>query len=171
MFEKLIRCGVAALVLGCGVLSVEAAPSRNAAGYRAAAEKGDARAQNELGMCYFKGEGVEKDPKLAEYWIRKAAEQGYAPAQCNLGRCCLAFHKGEDAIRQALHWFRKSAEQGYPEAQAALGAGYAYGIGGLPKDPELAASWIRKSAEQGYPFGQVLLGRCCWAGAMKPARG
>ncbi|MCD7798298.1 MAG: SEL1-like repeat protein, partial [Akkermansiaceae bacterium] len=37
------------------------------------AEQGDAEAQYELGVCYFKGEGVEKDEKEAVRWYRKAA--------------------------------------------------------------------------------------------------
>ena len=46
--------------------------------YRKAAEKGDAKAQYKLGVCYADGEGVSKDLKQAVYWWKKSAEQGYA---------------------------------------------------------------------------------------------
>ena len=55
--------------------------------YKAKAEKGDAKAQSNLGVCYMKGEGVEKDFKEAAKWFRKAADQDFALAQSNLATC------------------------------------------------------------------------------------
>ena len=49
--------------------------------YLAAAEKGDAQAQYNLGWCYVNGDGVAKDLKQAVYWYRKAADQGHAEAK------------------------------------------------------------------------------------------
>ena len=46
-----------------------------------AAEQGDAEAQNNLGRCYVKGDGVEKDEKEAAEWLRKAADQGFELAK------------------------------------------------------------------------------------------
>ena len=45
------------------------------------AEQGNAEAQYKLGICYFLGRGVEKDPAKAVRWFKKAAEQGHANAQ------------------------------------------------------------------------------------------
>lgn len=45
------------------------------------ADKGEAEAQFNLGQCYARGEGVEKDPSRAFTWCRKAADQGYPEAQ------------------------------------------------------------------------------------------
>ena len=45
------------------------------------AEAGDAVAQNNLGICYYKGSGVEKDVAQAVTWWHRAAEQGHAEAQ------------------------------------------------------------------------------------------
>jgi TPR repeat protein len=53
--------------------------------YRKSAEKGDAQAQNDLGLCYARGDGVEKDEAQAVLWYRIAAEQGNSEAQINLG--------------------------------------------------------------------------------------
>ena len=47
----------------------------------ALAEKGDARAQRELGRAYFYGRGVSKDIIEGVKWYRRAAEQGNAPSQ------------------------------------------------------------------------------------------
>lgn len=53
------------------------------------AERGDARAQLELGQAYAKGDGVEKDMGKSFFWIRQAAEQGHASSQNSLGLCYL----------------------------------------------------------------------------------
>ena len=60
------------------------------------AGKGDAAAQFNLGLCYAKGEGVEKDDSRAVTWYRKSAEQGYAEAQLNLARC---YYGGEGVAK------------------------------------------------------------------------
>ncbi|MCX6947738.1 MAG: tetratricopeptide repeat protein [Verrucomicrobia bacterium] len=51
------------------------------------AKAGDAKAQFDLGLCYVRADGVNKDNKEFLKWLTKSAKQGYAPAQCNLGRC------------------------------------------------------------------------------------
>ena len=55
---------------------------------RAAAEKGNASAQDVLGDCYQYGWFVKKDFAAAIAWYKKAAEQGNAAAQRSLGWCC-----------------------------------------------------------------------------------
>jgi hypothetical protein len=52
---------------------------------RAVAEKGDVRAQLDLGVLHMKGEDGRKDPVLAARWFAKAAEQGDPEALYNLG--------------------------------------------------------------------------------------
>jgi TPR repeat protein len=52
--------------------------------YKRLAEKGDARAQNDLGFLYSVGQGVAQDFKAAIVWFRKAAQQGHAPALMHL---------------------------------------------------------------------------------------
>ena len=45
--------------------------------YRKAADKGDAKAQSNLGSMYFSGlGGLQKNEKEALKWFKKAAEQG-----------------------------------------------------------------------------------------------
>ena len=49
------------------------------------AMQGEAYAQYNLGLIYFKGEGVPKNDAEAVKWFRKAADQGHAKAQFNQG--------------------------------------------------------------------------------------
>jgi tetratricopeptide (TPR) repeat protein len=53
--------------------------------WRPLAEKGDAKAQNNLGLTYRDGLGVLQDYAQALKWFGKAADQGDAFAQYNLG--------------------------------------------------------------------------------------
>ncbi|MDD5376052.1 tetratricopeptide repeat protein, partial [Acidithiobacillus sp.] len=60
-------------------------------GYRKAAAQGDAGAENNLGVAYNYGNGVDKNFSRAVYWYRKAADQGNPSAQTNLG---VAYYQG-----------------------------------------------------------------------------
>ncbi|MCH2096393.1 MAG: caspase family protein [Rhodobacteraceae bacterium] len=125
--------------------------------YKAAAQRGDPTAQNNLGALYTNGLGVEQDDIQAVSWYRKAAEQGNARAQNNLG---LMYRNGrgleQDDI-QAVSWYRKAAEQGNASAQTNLGWMYRNGRG-VEQDDIQAVSWFRKAAEQGNAISQHSLG-------------
>ena len=56
----------------------------NLATVRGAAEHGDAKAQNQLGLLYDEGRVVPKNQAEAVKWYRKAAEQGLASAPAPL---------------------------------------------------------------------------------------
>ena len=97
--------------------------------YRLAAAQGYATAQDNLGLCYAKGEGVKQDYAEAVKWFRLSAEQGNATAQNNLGNC---YHNGNGVTQdyaEAVKWYRLSAEQGYARAQCNLGLCYYKGDG------------------------------------------
>jgi len=49
-----------------------------------AAKKGDAYAQNIVGVRYAAGEGARKNAVEALKWYRKSAQQGFAKAQSNI---------------------------------------------------------------------------------------
>jgi uncharacterized protein len=53
--------------------------------WMAAAEAGDAEAQNNVGEIYERGLGTEPNYEAALIWYRKAADQSYSPALFNLG--------------------------------------------------------------------------------------
>ena len=96
---------------------------------KAKAEKGDAKAQYNLGGMYYKGEGVKKDDKQAFRFYLKAALQGDPAAQARLGTC---YRLGEGVKQNAdssVRWYRKAAEQGLTRAQYNLGVTYVQGDG------------------------------------------
>ena len=71
---------------------------------RRLAEKGDARAQLELGLMYANGEGVLKDDAEAVRWYRLAAEQGHGGAQNNLGLMCATGAGVAQDLAEAVKW-------------------------------------------------------------------
>jgi len=130
---------------------------------RKAAEHGDAEAQYELGVFFFKAKNIEQ----AVFWWQKAAEHGDAEAQYNLGVLYYTGDGTEKDLVQAAFWWRKAAEQGKAEAQNNLGACYHTGTG-VAQDLERAIFWYRKAAEQGDADAQCSLGTAFYDGSGVP---
>ncbi len=121
------------------------------------ANKGDACAQNNLGLMYEKGHGVEQSYEKAVEWYLKAAEQGFARAQNNLG---VMYNNGtgvEQSYEKAREWVLKAVEQGLASAQCNLGLMYDNGRG-VDQSYEKAVEWYLKAAEQGFASAQNNLG-------------
>jgi len=79
---------------------------------RKAAENGDAKAQNSLGVMHAEGKGLPKNYQEALRWFRKAAELEFALAQYNLSSM---YHKGKGVPKndeESFKWCRKAAERG-----------------------------------------------------------
>lgn len=139
-------------------------PEQAAAWYRAAADKGYAKAQNEIGVLYWIGEGVEKDKAEAVRWYHKAAFQHDATAMFNIGT---SYYNGEGVNASstlAYAWFLLSAEAGnaagldaakrsesehaiFNDACVAIGSMYEAGQE-LPRDLQLAAAWYKKASSR-----------------------
>ncbi len=95
-------------------------PQLAAKHFRIAAEKGYARAQHKLGVCYALGKGVAQNQELAVAWYQKAAAQGFAEAEYNLGvRYILGKGVEKDPVK-GRELYRRAAENGYEEAIKAL---------------------------------------------------
>ena len=114
---------------------------------RAAAAKGDASAQVELGMYYVRGDGLAKDSAQGVAWIRKAADQGDVMGQYLLGM----FYQSDVGVvaqdlAQGAEWFRKAAEQGLPDAQHMFGIILGEGGRGVPKDVIESLKWLNLAA-------------------------
>ena len=127
--------------------------------YSLAAEKGYAKAQCKLGICYYYGYGIEKDLAKAVEWYTKAAEQGDADAQSILGFCYEYGTGVKKDLTKAVEWYTQTAEQGDADAQYYLGNCYEYGTG-VEKDLAKAVEWYTKAAEQGDADAQFNLGVC-----------
>jgi TPR repeat protein len=120
------------------------------------AKQGNASAQFELGVMYYKGEVVSKDYVESFKWFQKAAEYGLPEAQFNLG---LLFSKGQGVDKNssdALKWFQKAAEQDYPQAQFNLGIMYAEGEG-VTQNNIKAYAWLIVALENGYDSAKANL--------------
>lgn len=146
MFKKnRLIGGILAVMLGC--LTLEAKTFQEVC---AAAEKGDADAQFELGLYHSVGICVKNDRAAGEKWFRKAAAQGHVAARST----CLSEGYGvQKDLEKAGEIARKAAEGGDPWAQFCLGTYY-----GVKKDPAQSAAWFRKAAAQGNAWGQVFAG-------------
>ena len=115
----------------------------------------NAEAQYNLGLMYYKGQGVPRDDKTAMKWYRLAAEQGLADAQYNLGTM---YRKGQGVPQDdktAVKWWRLAAEQGFTDAQTSLGLMYAAGEGVI-QDKFYAYMWGNIAASSGNEDGARL---------------
>ena len=148
--------------------------------YRAAADRGHADAQTNLGLVYERGAracNLEADDDVAAAWYARAAAQGYARAQNNLGYVLYRHGtasggsgagtngngsgisgsgSGYAQLSQAVRWFQMAAAQGNAAAQNNLGICYETGAGGaLQVSLDIAAQLYQDAARQ------VCVWRCC----------
>lgn len=123
------------------------------------AEKGNAKAQFELGNRYKNGIGTEQNYAEAVKWFRKSAEQGNADAQCSMGIMYENGYGVRKDCKEAAKWYHLSAAQGQMVAQYNLGTFYQNGTG-VVADSHEAFRWYEKSALQGYERAQNSLGLC-----------
>lgn len=80
--------------------------------YKAAADRGNARAQGWLGHMYQEGYGVPKDYRQAEYWYRTAADQGDASGQFGLGMMYFLGTGVQTDKQQAYFWWILASTRG-----------------------------------------------------------
>ena len=116
------------------------------------AKQGNAKAQSNLGVMYYNGQGVTQDYAEAVKWYSKGAEQGNAKAQYNLG---VMYDKGQGVPQdyaEAVRWYSKGAEQGNAGAQNNLGVMYYNGLG-VPQDYVQAHMWYNLAASRLSPGG------------------
>ncbi len=81
----------------------------------------DPRAAWDLGLRYFRGDGVKRDPYQALKWMREAGNQGNTDAQLALGRFYLMGleEMGSDPA-EAANWLSLAAAKGNKEAKTLL---------------------------------------------------
>lgn len=81
----------------------------------------DPRAAYDLGLRFFRGDGVRQDGYLALKWMREAGDRGVLPAQAALGRFYLAGlqEMGSDPA-EAERWLTMAADRGDQESAKLL---------------------------------------------------
>ncbi|MBV8411668.1 MAG: sel1 repeat family protein, partial [Alphaproteobacteria bacterium] len=85
------------------------------------AQRGNARAQSNMGAAFLHGRGVEREPDKAVQWLTLAARQGDAGGQHNLALCYAEGWGVAQNHAEAARWYEKAAGQGDVEATARLG--------------------------------------------------
>ena len=127
------------------------------AAWRAAADKGFAWSQFNLGMLFEGGRGVAQSDAEAARWFKKAARQGDSRAYCRLGFMFMDGRGVAQSYLEAVRWLKKGANQGHTEAQGELGAMYLEGRG-VRKNVVEAARLFKKAADQGDATAQYAIG-------------
>jgi uncharacterized caspase-like protein len=135
--------------------------------YQIAAGAGLADANEELGVLFVMGLGVNKDYRRAFDLFNKAAIGGSATGMSNLGAMYAnGFFIEQNQVR-ALAWYEKSIEAG--NALALPQAGEAYFNGkGTPPDYPTAARYFRQAGELGDGYSLKFLALMYERGLLGP---
>lgn len=107
----------------------------------------DATVQNNIGIMYMDGKGVQRNMKLAVQWLARSAANGSSLGQNNLGGL---YRDGKGVNRdfgKALTYFAASAAQGNAAGQLNLGLLYMYGQG-VRQDLSKAYMWFDLASAQ-----------------------
>lgn len=126
--------------------------------WREMAERGDARAQNNLGILFRNGEGLVQDFDQARAWLLRSAAQGHAQAQYSLGIMYDFGYGVPQNYPEALRWYERAAALGNADAQYSLGVFYAEGRG-VGRSLAEAARWYALAAQLGHANAQNILAR------------
>jgi len=109
---------------------------------------GNPAAQNNLGLSYLYGLGVDKNKYKAFVWFKKAAKQGLADAQNELG----LFYYDMKKVKKAYDWWIKSAKQNNEYAEFNLGSFF------LEQNNKTKAKfWFEKSLKHKHPKAKQAL--------------
>ena len=116
--------------------------------YRKAAEQGHPGAQNNLGLLYFTGRGVERDHARALELYESAARKNDPSGIANLGIMHLFGHEVKQDRDRALQLLEQAAVLGNPQAQ------YLTAVLLLERDPGLepglrSIRWLEEAARNG----------------------
>ena len=127
--------------------------------FKKAADMGESTSQRILGLCYEKGDGVEKDFEKAIYWYQKAADNGNSMAKRRIGWCYKNGIGFQRDLKKAAYYFAKAAEAGESTARCNLALCYYKGEG-VEKDFAKAVYWWQRAAEAGKSTAQCNLALC-----------
>ena len=114
----------------------------------------DPRAQHNIGILYFNGEGVTQNQQTARRWFERAAQQGYARSQYNLGWIYEMGLGVEKNLTTARQWYGVAVAQEFAPAEFRLGLLY-FTSGDYPR----ARSLLARAAAAGQAQAQFLLGK------------
>lgn len=115
--------------------------------FLAAAKKGDAEAQYNLGACYEFGGGAPKDIDLARQWYEKAAKQGHKKAQARLR----ILNPPQAPTKEEAEEFRSDALKYDPDVNALFKWAECCEFGfHTEKDRDMALRYYLRAAEKDH---------------------
>ncbi|KAI8891444.1 HCP-like protein [Backusella circina FSU 941] len=136
--------------------------------YEKAALKGHRISMYSVGLCYYKGIGLES-PNLdtALEWFEKAARVGVPDALSYIARIYLHMYMAntnlpelsQQYFENALVWLKKAANKNDAFSQRELGKIYLTGKG-LTADYAMAVELLSKAAQKKDPEAIAFLGNC-----------
>jgi uncharacterized protein len=164
----ILRVLIVMLFAGCASLPEPLLCESSLVVIKQKADSGDIHSLAILGSIYRKGEmGIKKDYQEAIKYLAPAIKSKDGLAVFELGEM---YEFGETVTRDkskaerlyatALPGLKKLAEGEDIRSQYALGVLYAYGSGGVERNPAAAAKWYEKSARLGYAAAQFQAGLC-----------
>jgi len=127
--------------------------------YRKAADQGNLKAMNNLGILFLEGQGTKKDPTEAYRWFSKASDLG-DPRSSYLRGLLLCEGRGvKTDPSEGLKWVEKASSMGNPAATARLAHANYFGEFGLKEDRAKALPLLRTAATAGDPWACLALGQ------------
>ena len=110
------------------------------------AEKGDAKAQFELGLALLKDSGgTAQKNAVAVLWLSNSASRGNVDAMVALGRLSKTGMGVLQSYEQALKWIQMAANLGSADGMLELGRLYRDGVA-LERDTVQAYIWMNRAA-------------------------
>jgi TPR repeat protein len=118
--------------------------------------KDGARGKYDLGRCYEKGCGTERDIPKAIVLYTASAGEGHAAAQTRLAELHAKGIGTELNPTFAVELYQRAAKQGYAKAQYAVAKCLMRGMG-VPENNAEARRFLKLSAKGGWPAAQYRL--------------
>ena len=118
--------------------------------YEEAMNKGNLKAELNIGLMLLDGIGVSKDIEKGFKIIYKVAKEGLVDAYIALGDC---YHYGKGVktdFEKGFHWYKKAAKAGSMEGNYLLGIAYSRGFGVPRLNYRKAKKYFRLAADQGH---------------------
>lgn len=115
------------------------------------AKKGEAKAEVDLGIAYFLGQGIQENSVEAFSLFKSSSKKGNLVADYYLALCYGSGEGTEENKEKAISYLKKAAEQGLVEAENTLAGAYALGDG-VEKDKDKALSLLQSASEKEFPL-------------------
>ncbi|XP_048087770.1 LOW QUALITY PROTEIN: death ligand signal enhancer [Alosa alosa] len=127
--------------------------------FLAAAQHRYSKAQFNVGVCYEKGRGVQKNLNKALQFYRRAAAAGHMQAQYRCAKLLLSSRRQQRAedLDTAITLLQSAAAAGLTEAQLYLGVLFSQDS---TRDEGKAVQYLRMAAQSGDSAGLLYLGQC-----------